>query len=204
LVSLSSDEPTERIQTELDGLVEDINNTLVMVSGLNLVGDALSQFNKYSGPLHKYVGILKEIIGVVSGVIRERAIIETIGKSNESIIDLLGILREEAEWAEENALRQTTIAKEGINKLMDHDKFLQASNDTKATVLKRKAELEAIEKQIAGQDIASVFDAARKAQGALVEKAMLRDPGDWTVRIRFFREQVEAMKRAMEKVKSEM
>jgi len=204
LVSLSSDEPTVRIKTELGGLVEDINSTLVMVSELNLVGDALGQFEKYTGPLQQYVSILNEIIGIVSDIIRERAIVETIGKSNESIINLLGILKEEAAWAEENALNQMAAAKKSINKLKDHPKFQQASNDTKAAVLKRKAELEAIEQQIANQDIASAFDAAMKAQRALVEKAMLKKPGDWTVRIRHYRAQVEAMKRAMEKVKSEM
>lgn len=204
LVSLSSDEPTERIKTELGGLAADLNSTLDAANKLSLVGDTLNKLQKYTGPLQQYVGVLNEIIGLVSSVMRERAIVETIGKSNESIIDLLGVLKEEATVAEENARRQTASAKEIINEYMLHKKFLQASNDTKATVLKRKAELEAIELQIANQDIASVFDAAVKAQGALMEKAVLKDPGDWTIRIKRFREQVNATKRAIEKIKTEM
>lgn len=204
LVSLSSDEPTERIQSELSSFVKDINDTLDAANKLNLVGSALSKSQKFTGPLQQYVGVLNEVIGFVSNVIRERAIIETIGKSNESIIDFLSILKKEAAAAEKNALRQTAFAKESINDFMSHAKFQQASNDTKAVVLKRKAELEAIEHQIANQDIASTFDAAMKAQGALVEKAMLKDPGDWTVRIKRFREQVAATKTAIEKIKSEM
>jgi hypothetical protein len=204
LVSLSSGEPTERIQSELSSFVKEINESIDAANKLNLVGSALSKAQKLTGPLQQYAGVLNGIIGVVSKVIRERAVKETIGRSNESIMDLLGILKEEAAAAEENALRQTIYAKEGINDFMSHDKFRQASNDTKAAVLKRKAEFEAIENQIANQDIASAFDAAMKAQGALVEKAMLKDPGDWTARIKLFREQAIAAKKAIEKIKSEM
>jgi len=204
LVSLSSHEPTGRIQTELGSLVEDLNRTLEAAGKLDLVGDALSKLNKFTGPLQQYVGVLNEIIELVSNVMRERAIVKTIGKSNESIIDLLGVLKEEAAAAEENALRQMVSAKGSIDRFMSHEKFQQASNDTKAAVLKRRAELEAIEQQITNQDIASMFDAAMKAQGALVEKAMLKKPGDWTVRIKRFKEQVDATKKAIEKVKSEM
>ena len=204
LVSLSSDEPTEQIKTELGGLVEDINSTLDTVDELKLADDAFRKLQKYTGPLQQYVGVVNEIIGLISNFMREGAIVETIGKSNESIIDLLSILKEEAAIAEENALRQTANAKARIDSFINNDKFLQANNDIKAAVLKRKAELEAIEQQIANQDITSVFDAAVKAQGALMEKAILKDPGDWTIRIKRFREQVNAMKRAIEKVKSEM
>lgn len=204
LVSLSSGDPTERIQSELNGLVTDLKGTIDAAGKLNLVGDALSQLQKFTGPLQQYVNVLDEIIGLVSSILRERAIIETIGRSNEPIIDLLTVLKEEAAAAKENALRQTTFAKKGIDEFMSHAKFQQASNDTKAEILKRRAELESIEKQIASQEIELVFDAAMKAQGALVEKAMLKDPGDWTIRIKRFREQVDATKAAIEKIKSEM
>ncbi len=204
LVSLSSDEPTERIQSELGGLVTDLNDTLDAAGKLNIVGDSLNNLKKFTGPLQQYVGVLNEIIELVSSITRERAIIKTIGKSNESIIDLLSILKEEAAAAEENALMQITSAKESINDLMSHDKFQQASNNTKAAVVKRRAELDAIEQKITNQDIASAFDAAIKAQGALVEKAMIKDSGDWTVRIKQFKKQVDATKTAMEKIQSEM
>ncbi len=204
LVSLSSDEPTERIQSELSNLIKDLNGTLDAAGKLNLVGDALSKLQEFTGPLQQYVSVLKEIIGIASNILRERAIIETIGKSNEPIIELLNILKEEAIAAKENAFRQTNSAKRGIEDFMSHAKFQQASNDTKAAVLKRKAEIEVIEQQIASQDIAFAFDAAMKAQGALVEKAMLKNPGDWTIRIKRFREQVVATKTAIEKIKSEM
>lgn len=204
LVSLSSDEPTERIQSELGGLVTDLNDTLDAAGKLNIVGDSLNNLKKFTGPLQQYVGVLNEIIELVSSITRERAIIKTIGKSNESIIDLLSILKEEAAAAEENALMQITSAKESINDLMSHDKFQQASNNTKAAVVKRRAELAAIEQKITNQDIASAFDAAIKAQGALVEKAMIKDSGDWTVRIKQFKKQVDATKTAMEKIQSEM
>lgn len=204
LVSLSSDEPTERIQSELSGLVKDLNDTLDAANKLKLVGSALSKSQKFTGPLLQYVGVLNEIIGLVSNIVRERAIIETIGKSNESIINLLSILKEEAMAASENALRQTTSAKEDLNNFMAHPKFQAASNDTKAGVLKKRAELEAIEHQIATQDIASTFDAAMKAQGALVKKTLLKDAGDWAIKIKQFREQVVATKTAIEKIKSKM
>lgn len=204
LVSLSSNEPTERIQSELGGLVKDLNDTLDAANKLKLVGSALSKSQKFTGPLLQYVGVLNEIIGLVSNIVRERAIIETIGKSNESIINLLSILKEEAAAAEDNALRQTTSAKESLKNFMAHDKFQKASNDTKAGVLKKRAELEAIEHQIANQDITSTFDAAMKAQGALVKKTLLKDPGDWAIKIKQFREQVVATKTAIEKIKSKM
>lgn len=204
LVALSSDEPTERIQYELGNLVKDLNGTLDAAAKIAFVGDELSQFKKFTGPLQQYVGVLNELIEIVSNIIRERAIIETIGKANEPIVDLLGILKEEAAAAKKNALRQTNSAKRGIIGFMSHAKFQQAGNDTKAIVLKRKAELEAIEQHIANQHIALAFDAAIKAQGALVAKAMLKDPKDWAIRIKRFREQVAAAKMAIEKIKSEM
>lgn len=204
LVSLSSGEPTERIQSELTGLVGDIGDTLEAAKKLNLADGALSKLQKYTGPLQQYVGVLNEIISLVSDVVREQAIIDTIGKSNESIIELLSILKEEAEAAQDNALRQTKFANESINNFMSHAKFQQASNDTKAVILKRRAELEVIEQQIASLDIASSFEAAVKAQGALVEKAILKEPGDWTVRIKRFKEQVAATRMKIEKINSEM
>jgi hypothetical protein len=204
LVSLSSDEPTERIQLELNGLAKDITSTLDAVDKINLVGSALERSQQLTGPLQQYVDVLNQVITIVSSVLRERAIIETIGNSNESISDLLSILKGEAAVAEENALRQIGLAKKSIKQYMSHSKFQQATNVTKTILLKRKAELEAIEHKIANQDIASTFDAALKAQGALVKKAMLKNPGDWTLKIRQFREQVVATKKAIEKIKSEM
>jgi len=184
--------------------VTDISKTLESAAKLQLVGDTVGKLKKYAGPLQQYIGILNEIIGIVSNVIRERAIIDTIGKSNESILSLIDILKEEAEYAQENALKQTTAARENINDYMSHDKFLQADNNTKADVVKRKAQLETMEKRLGNQDIGTIFKSAAKAQNALVKKAMLKDPGDWALRIKQFREQVTATKTAIEKIKSEM
>lgn len=204
LVSLSSGEPTERIQSELNGLVVDINNTLEAANKLSIAGDVLSNLQDYAGPLTQYVGILNEIIGLVSDVVREKAIIESIGKSNESILELLNVLKEEAVAAQKNALKETSAAKNTISKLTSHARFQQASNNTKALILKRTAELEVITQQITKLDIASDFESAVKAQGALVEKALLKTPGDWTVKIKQFKDRVTETKMAIEKIKIEM
>jgi hypothetical protein len=204
LVSLSSKEPTARIQSELNGVVDDINGTLEVLGKLKLTEDAIIKSQKFSGPLQQYVGVINEIIEIVSSIIRERAIIETIGKSNESILELLSILKEEAVEAEKNALKQISLSLESINNYMSHEKFQQANNATKAMLAKRKAKLVTIESQIKDQNIAGTFSSAAKAQGALVEKAMLKNPGDWTLRIKQFREQVIATRMAVENIKLEM
>lgn len=204
LVSLSSDEPTERIQSELTGLVDDINGTLEAADKLKFVDDAANKLAGFTGPLKQYVGVLNEIIGLVSDVVREQAIIDTIGKSNDSIIELLNILKEEAAAAQNNALNQTKSAKKNIDNFMTHEKFKHASNDTRAAISRRRAELETVEQQLASLDIDAVFEAAVRAQGALVVKAMLSEPGDWTIRIKRFKEQVAATKAKIEKINSQM
>ena len=99
---------------------------------------------------------------------------------------------------------QTSAVKNTISKLTSHARFQQASNDTKASILKRAAELEVITQQITELDIASVFELAVKAQGALVEKALLKKPGEWTVKIKQFKDRVTETKIAIEKIKVEM
>lgn len=201
LVSLSSDEPTQRIQSELTGLIGDVSGAL---EGATKLGADAEAVQKFAGPLQQYVGVLNEIIGLIASVLREQAIVETIGRSNESIVDLLTVLKGEAKAAEENALRQTREARVSIERFSQHDKFQAASNDLKATVAQRTAELKTIEQQILEQDIAALFDAAIKAQGALVEKAVLDEPGDWTLKITRFKEQVITTQTAIVKIRAEM
>jgi hypothetical protein len=202
LISLSSDEPTQRIQTELNGLVTDIDKTVKAVEKLGLLDDALKKANELTGPLADYVKVLNHIIGIISDILRERAIIETIGQSNDSIVKLLNILKGEANAARKNALDKTKESIEDLNRYISHKKFETANNGTKLTVLKRKAELEVLSQKISKINIGAAFDSAHEAQAALVKKAMLKDPGDWQMKIKQFRKKVMDTKAEIDNLKS--
>ncbi len=204
LVSLASDESTEAITLEMTGLVGDISKVLETAKDIKSTANPVTKVGQFSGPLQQYVGVLNEIIGLVSKVIRERAIVQTIGKCNNTILELLSVLKTEAIAAQDNAMRETHNAKQAIEMFMDKPAFKSASNDSRASIAQRVAELTAIEKRIERTAIADAFDAVVKAQGALIEKAVVDKPADWAFRIRSFREQVSSTKAAIESIRSEM
>lgn len=201
LASLAANEPTEEIVAELEGLVTDVEAVLQSAQQIEAVADAVAQF---SGPLQQYVGVLKEVVRLVSSVLRERAISETVGRSNESVLALLKVLKEEAVAARDNVLKEVGDAHKTLGKFVDSEYFSAANTTLKAAVAERLVDLKAIEARMALDNIEGSFDAAVKAQGALVRKALSSEPGDWAMQIRTFREQVYATRLAIENVRTEM
>lgn len=204
LVSLASDEPTEEIVSELNGLVQDIEGVLKMARTMTIAAAHADKLTNFVGPLQQYVGVLNEVIRLASSLIRERAIVKTIGKSNDSIVELLTVLKSEAGDARENTKSQIKKARENLEGFIGGTKLANANNESKAEIAKRIAELQVLEDQINDVDIERAFDAALKAQGALVRKAFMKDPKDWVLQIQAFRERVTATKEAIEKIKSEI
>ena len=202
LVSLASDAPTDAITSELTELGKDIQAVVENAGKLGKIGEEAAKLKKFTGPLQRYVAVINTVIDIVSSVVRERAIIETIGASNEAVLELLAVLKAEAEAAQRNTVRQLENSRALLDDFTKGPGFENASNELRADVLRRMAELDALRILLVEHDIAAAFDAARKAQGALVQKAMLKDPGDWTVRIREFRTQVAATKEAIERTRS--
>jgi hypothetical protein len=203
LVSLASGEQTEAVITEVNGLVQDINGVLETVGKLDALAKQSQSIIGFTGPLQQYVGVLTEVIRLVSDVVRERAIVKTIVKSDEPVIGLLTVLKGEAVTARENTRLQMK------NVRQDLSPFLKTDNSNKvfrAEITKRMAEITAFEEQInlKENDISNAFDAVIKAQKALLQKAFLNDQTDWGARIREFRERVKSIRDAMEKIKAEM
>ncbi|WP_177421164.1 hypothetical protein [endosymbiont of Lamellibrachia barhami] len=93
LVNLASGESTEAIVSELNGLVQGIEGVVAKASKISALSDRSAKMAKLAGPLKQYAGILKEVIGLVSDVVREQAIIQTIGRSNKSVTKLLSVLK---------------------------------------------------------------------------------------------------------------
>jgi len=204
LVSLSSDEPTDAIISEMNGLVKDIEKILDAASKMSSIGKIGTKLESFTGPLGQYVGVLNEVIKLVSSVLREKAIVETIGKSNDSVIDLLTILKTEAIYARENTYRQLRDIHKSLDKFNGSTDFNNMSNKEKADLALRLATIKSLEEQIQKDSLDSSFDLAIKAQGALIKKALLKDPKNWTEQITAFKQQVEKTKQAIEQISSNM
>ncbi len=204
LVSLASDEQTEAIVTELNGMVQDIQDALEAAKAIEEISGQVEKIENFTGPLVQYVGVLTEIIRLVSDMVRYQAIRQTIVRSNDSVLEILYLLKTEAIWANENARRQIKITREVLEDFIGKPRFTDIQNTHKAAIAKRIAELKTIEEQIMSDDINTAFDAAVKAQGALVKSTLLKDPSDWAVHIRAFKKRVEDTKEAIERVTDSM
>jgi len=150
------------------------------------------------------VGVLNEIIRLVSDTVRYQAIRQTIVRSNDSVLELLYLLKTEAVWANDNARTQIKNTREVLESFLEKPHFADIQNAQKAAIAQRIAQLEAIETQIMNDDINTAFDAAVKAQGALVKSTLLKDPSDWAVHIQAFKKRVEDTKEAIERVADAM
>ena len=164
----------------------------------------VEKIESFTGPLAQYVGVLNEIIRMVSNVVRYQAIRQTIIKSDDTVLDMLSLLKTEAVAAKDNARKEIKEAREMLERYLGKPVFANIQNTHKAAIAKRIAALKAIEDQIIKDDISTAFDAAVKAQGALVKSTVLKDPSDWVVQIRAFKKRVEDTKAAVEAVTSEM
>lgn len=204
LVSLSSDDQTESIVTELNGMVKDINKVLEAAKAIKEVSKHVEKIESFTGPFAQYVGVLNEIIRVVSSVVRYQAIRQTIIKSDDTVLEMLSLLKTEAVLAKDNAQKEIKEARKVLEGYLGKPVFANIHNTHKAAIAKRIAELKAIGDQIMKDDISTAFDAATKAQGALVKSTFLKDPSDWVVQIRAFKKRVEDTKAAVEAVTSEM
>jgi hypothetical protein len=205
LVSLASGEETDAIITEVNGLIKDINRVLETVGKLASLTTQSQSIAGFTGPLAQYVGVLNEVIRLASDMVRERAIIKTIGKANEPLIELLTVLKGEAVTARENTLLQMENVRQSLSIFLNNADSQNNDNVFQAEIAKRVAEITVFEKQIMQDenDIGKAFDAAIKAQKALFQKALLNDQADWEVRIRDFRVKVQATKDALEKIKAD-
>jgi hypothetical protein len=205
LVSLASNEATEGIVTELNGLIEDTQQAIALAKNFETIVDYAKHLENLVGPLGQYVGVLNEIIRLVSEVVRTRAIQDTILKSDEAIKEVLEILKTEAELARENTRKQIQETQDHLlNKYMKTRLFSKADNKHKADIAKRLADLNTIEEQINNDDVKKAFDAAIEAQDALVKCALANDPTDWMSQIRSFRKRVELIRAAVEKANENM
>jgi len=204
LVNLASDVPTDAVTSELTGLASDIRRVVDQAAELKQIGDVAAKAKRFTGPLEQYVAVVNSVIEIVSSVLRERAIVETIGASNEAVLELLSVLKSEAQAARDNALHQIGESRGQLEAFAQAPTFARASNELRADVAKRTAVLSALEAQVREHDVEAAFDAARVAQGALVQKALLRDPGDWAARVRQFREQVEATRAAVDGTRNDL
>jgi hypothetical protein len=204
LVSLSSDDQTETIVTELNGMVQDINKVLKTAKAIKKVSTHVEKIESFTGPLAQYVGVLNEIIRMVSNVVRYQAIRQTIIKSDDTVLEMLYLLKTEAVAAKDNARKEIKEAREMLEGYLDKPVFANIHNTHKAAIAKRITTLKAIEDQIIKDDISTAFDAAVKAQGALVKSTVLKDSSVWVVQIRAFKKRVEDTKAAVEAVTSEM
>lgn len=202
LVALASDDDTQGIVTELNALVGDINGVLENARNLGLVSNAASRAKEFAGPLSSIAGALGTIAEIVSGVVRERAIRQTVVSADARVRELLGLLKGEAVWARREAVRQSGLARDRIRGFIERNGDALDSA-TRATVTGRAERIYTLASAMEDQQgLEAAFDAAIEAQAALVRKAALKDQEDWILRIQSFRAQVTAAKASLEQVRS--
>ena len=201
LAALSSDAPTGEITGELRGLVDDMSGIVARAGELSA---DISRVRRFTGPLEQYVNILNELITLVSDIMREKAIVATIVKSNRPVNELLGILREEALFAERNADEKLGSSSAMLDRFINSDQFANASNLDKANIAARRAGLGVLREQMERVEIEETFTLALEAQGALLNKAVLDDPGEWSRKIAEFRNRVERSRIVIETIRADM
>lgn len=197
ILALASDESTASLVSELNGLADDIQTTVKAAGQLKLAADTARRAATFLGPLQSYVQVLNEIVKVVSSILRENAIRETIGRSNAPIVELLNVLKAEALLAKERAELQMKAARSRADSFVKHPGFADMAPTVKTTLAREGASLDALAERYAAVDVEGAFSAALRAQQALVETAVVGDIGDLLRRMQLFQAQVERVRQAV-------
>jgi hypothetical protein len=202
ILGLASDESTASLINELNGLAGDIQSTVKAAGQLKLARDAAARAAAFLGPLQSYVQVLTEIVKGISAIVRESAIRQTIGRSNESIMELLNVLKAEALLAKARAESELKEARSRADSFAKHPAFATMAANVKTELAREGASMDALAQRYAAVDIEGAFSAALRAQQALVETAVVGNVEDLLERMRMFKTQVEKVRQAVNKIRA--
>jgi len=204
LSSLASETPKLRLKYEINIFKGTIQDTLSSVEGIPSDSEYFNKIKQFKGVLEVYVGVLTEITEIISRVEFEPAIRETIGTASESIITLLRILKQEAVFAETNAIDEIQKSEKILEDYLRSNEFKNASDTLQANLILKIAEFEILQEEIKKQNIAAAFDAALKAQYSLLETRRIPPTNDWTEGVINFRATLAPLKKSIEKINASM
>jgi hypothetical protein len=196
LQTLASDEKTEALKTELTGFTGDLKKLIQTTESL-IAGQAAFEFLKpvsaWTGPLSAAIGVLNGLIDIISDAFREKAIRQTVIKSDPMVQDLLVLLQEEAVTAAEfqrnnydQIVRECGETLKRIDFAASAEKYL--ANDLCTGVELKRSQLPA------ANELEEVFQLVRASHG---EMKKLAEGGDFDLtvkRIRHFQKRIEHLK----------
>lgn len=201
ILGLASDESTESLVSELNGLAGDVQATVRAAGQLKLAADAAARAASFLGPLQSYVQVVNELVRGISSVLREQAIHETIGRSNRPIVDLLNVLKTEALLAKARAESELKAARHRADSFVRHPAFADMAPNVKTTLARDAAKLDALAARYAAVDIDGAFTSALQAQQALVEAAVIGNIEDLRRRMQTFQVQVEKVRQTISQIR---
>ncbi len=201
LLALASDEDTNAIAADLQGLVGDLQQFLNVAKEVQGVSDLATKGAAWIGPLGAAVSAFNEILKLVSAVTRSVAIRDTIVTADPAIQELLSVLGEEAAYARTEAQSKYAAAAQALQKQLKagvvDDAAAREISDMLGLVAAKARQLE-------GPDgLKQAFESAREAQAGLVRRAAKPDYNELLGQVRAFKVQVIAVRQALQALRDE-
>ncbi|KPK54487.1 MAG: hypothetical protein AMS22_05750 [Thiotrichales bacterium SG8_50] len=201
LLALASDEDTNAIAADLQGLVGDLQQFLGVAKEVQGVSDLATKGAAWIGPLGAAVSAFNEIVKLVSAVTRSVAIRDTIVTADPAIQELLVVLGEEAAYARTEAKSKYAAAEQALQKQLKAGVVDDAAAREISEVL---ALVAAKANRLEGADgLKEVFESARIAQAGLVRRAAKPDYNELLGQVRAFKVQVIAVRQSLEALRDE-
>lgn len=116
LQALASDEKLEGLKGEVTGFAKDLQSLSKTIANLKQVSGSLQFLGKVSqwaGPLSAAAELLNQVVDIAGKYLRDKAIREAIITSNDSVQELLEVLRKEAVKAAARERTNYQMALEG-------------------------------------------------------------------------------------------
>ncbi|PIW44108.1 MAG: hypothetical protein COW18_13965 [Zetaproteobacteria bacterium CG12_big_fil_rev_8_21_14_0_65_54_13] len=209
LLSLASNDSTDAISAEVNGLVGDASKIIEHAKTIQKIHHLSEEAAAWLGPMSNMVTALVQVGEIVSGFVRNRAIRQTIMIADQPIHELIVILRSEAVLARQKAiesyagseqeLRNKIESFEENNKRKDRLLTVPVSSFHEAAACLQQVDVTRQELEEA-ESIGSVFDAALKSQASLVRKAAMPSYEDWVKQIEDFRDRANAVKISLQAI----
>ncbi len=193
LLALASDDDTAELVREINGFGSVVNESLNALMAI----EGLEDLSEFIGPFGTAVKVLGKLAEIVSKVLRENAIRESIVKADVMVQEIFKTLGNEARIAQRDALENYQSSLNILKRAIKSNTF--ASRATKEKAYERYIQTKTMVNELGKQaNLRELFEKGRAAHSALVQKAADPSFEDIYERIRTFREDVTTIKEALE------
>lgn len=206
LLALASNEDTDAIVAEMNGLVGDLRGLLDLVKTteslgkVKFVGGTVEKAAGWVNGLSVAVAAFNQVITIIANVARSKAIVDTIVAADPAVIELLTVLGEEAAFAQAEAKTQYAAT---ITFLQERVQGPLVDDAARREVAERLVDLQTKHRRLQTlDDLDRAFSLAKAAQAALIRKAARPDYQDLLTHVRSFKQQTTAIKQSLEAVRN--